>query len=316
MEKRYPITMMCAACIPWTGDLKFDEAAFRRQVKHLVDHDAKSIYILGTAGEGSALNREVFAQVAETFLDECGKKADVMPMVGIISTSMMEMMDRIAQAASMGCRDFQVALPCWGALSDDEVIGFFKTLSKEFPDSRFIHYNNGARSKTLCTIDLYVELAREVPNLVAAKYSTANIYEIYGMVTTDCPIAFYLVDAAYAFGAAKGRCGLLNSFASLDMELAWRYFHAGQNKDLEVLSDLGSMSIEIASCFRSLPREFIDSAYDKTVERVADPAFSNSLYPPYTGLSEPQFEAVDAKIKAVLAAYRAKHQEQRRRGDT
>ena len=54
MEKRYPITMMCAACIPWTDDFDFDEAKFRVHVKDLVDGGAKSIYIMGTAGEGYA----------------------------------------------------------------------------------------------------------------------------------------------------------------------------------------------------------------------------------------------------------------------
>ena len=45
IKKRYPITMMCAACIPWTDDMQFDEASFRSEVKHLIDHDVKSIYI-------------------------------------------------------------------------------------------------------------------------------------------------------------------------------------------------------------------------------------------------------------------------------
>jgi dihydrodipicolinate synthase/N-acetylneuraminate lyase len=66
-----------------------------------------------------------------------------------------------------------------------EVIDFFKTLGSRFPDCRFIHYNNGPHLKKLCKIDLYKELAKEVPNLVAVKYSTPNMYEIHGIVTAD-----------------------------------------------------------------------------------------------------------------------------------
>jgi dihydrodipicolinate synthase/N-acetylneuraminate lyase len=84
-----------------------------------------------------------------------------------------------------------------------------------------IHYNNGPRFKKQCTIGLYVKLASLVLNLVAVKYSTANMYEINGIVTAECPLAFYLVDGGYTYGIMKGQCGFLNSFTSIDMNLAW-----------------------------------------------------------------------------------------------
>ena len=143
MERRYPVTMMCAACIPWTKDFEFDENAFRKQVRNLVDNNAKSIYIFGTAGEGYSVNTKAYTQILKAFVDECSKKSDVMPMTGIISTSMMEMVDRIKIGRDLGCKDFQIALPCWGALNDDEVVGFFQSICSQFPDCRFIHYNNG-----------------------------------------------------------------------------------------------------------------------------------------------------------------------------
>lgn len=59
-----------------------------------------------------------------------------------------------------------------------------------FPDCRFLHYNNGSRSKKLVTIDLYVKLADIVPNLVAAKYLTQNLSEIYGIVTANFLLLF------------------------------------------------------------------------------------------------------------------------------
>lgn len=147
------------------------------------------------------MNTDVFKQIVSAFTDECKKGDDIMPMKGIISTSMMEIIERIEIGVSLGCKDFQIALPCWGALSDDEVINYFKIICGKFSECHFIHYNNGPRSKKLCTIDLYVKLAKIVPNLVAVKYSTHNMNEIYNIITTDCPIAFYLVDGGYTFGA-------------------------------------------------------------------------------------------------------------------
>jgi dihydrodipicolinate synthase/N-acetylneuraminate lyase len=307
MDKRYPITMMCAACVPWTEDWQFNETTFRRQVRNLVRHDVKSIYIFGTAGEGYAVNAAVFARVVEALVDECSQGSGVMPMTGIISTSMMEMLDRIKIAGDLGCRDFQVAFPCWGALSDEEVMDYFKALCFKYPDYRFIHYNNGPRSKKLCKIDLYEKLAREVPNLVAAKYSTGNMGEINNIVDADCPITFFLVDKGYTYGSMKGSCGLLNSFASVDLQLAWKYFYAGQNRDYATLLDLDSYYKELNDSFNFISRDMIDSAFDKSIERMADPEFNNTLYPPYQGLTEAEFKIVDAKMKATLKKYQAKY---------
>ena len=304
MRKRYPITMMCAACIPWTKDLKFDEKQFRVQVKSQIDAGAKSIYIFGTAGEGFVPDTKVFTEIVTVFLDECKNGEGVMPMVGVISTSMIEMMDRIELARNLGAKDFQLALPCWGELSDEEVIEFFKTVCDSFPHCRFIHYNNGPRSKTLCEIDLYIKLADIVPNLVAVKYSEHNLGRIYGIVSADCPITFYLVDAGYTYGGLVGECGYLNSFFSIYPELAWEYFHAVRNRDLETIMKGDLFYKEISACFDFIERTMIDSAYDKSLERVADNNFSHSLYPPYKGLSEEEFKIVDKNMKVIIEKYK------------
>ena len=95
MEKRYPRTIMATACVPWNEDLSFDEENFRRGVALLMDNGIRSIYIFGTAGEGYAVNREQFVQITKAFLDETRKTPEVMPMTGIISLSMSEIIERI-----------------------------------------------------------------------------------------------------------------------------------------------------------------------------------------------------------------------------
>lgn len=307
MHRRYPITMMCAACIPWTEDLRFDEVSFRREVSHLIKGGAKSIYILGTAGEGYAMDTPLFTQVVTTFLDACKEGEGVMPMVGIISTSMPEMIERIRLAYELGARDFQIACPCWGELNDGDLMRFFKIVCGAFPDCRFMHYNNGPRSKTKATAAQYVRIAKEVPNLVAAKYSTSNMYEIYTLAQAECPMSFYLVDSGYAFGSMIGEFGLLNSFASVDMDLAWQWFHAGQNKEYEKLVDLTTMYMRLSDALAIVNRPIMDAALDKTIERVADHRFSNKLYPPYEGLREEEFAIVDRGMKQVLAEYQEKY---------
>ena len=304
MEKRYPLTMMCAACIPWTEDFQFDEKMFRHEVANLISHGAKSIYIMGTAGEGYALDRETFQRVVTVFLDECSKGDGVMPMTGIISTSLPEMLERIRLAKELGCRDFQIALPCWGGLDDSEVTLFFHTVCNTVPDCRFVCYNNGNRSKTKVSVSQFVRLAEELPNLVGAKYSTPLISDLYEIATAPTPLTFFLVDCSYAFGAPYGEVGLLNSFASVDFDLAWAFFEAGQKKDYEKLTLLCRYMFEVGSAFSGVAGEKIDSAFDKSIERCADPAFPNRLYPPYRGITEEEFANADRIIKNAIAKYK------------
>ena len=41
----------------------------------------------------------------------------------------------------MGFREFQVSLPAWSVLSDDEVVTYLTAVCGAYPDSRFMHYN-------------------------------------------------------------------------------------------------------------------------------------------------------------------------------
>ncbi|NJD04080.1 MAG: hypothetical protein FIA99_16125, partial [Ruminiclostridium sp.] len=133
MKKRYPVTMMAAACVPWDEKFIFEEDIFRREVRSMVAANVKSIYIFGTAGEGFAVSDEMFAKIAEVFWDEM-KAPGLMPMVCVISVSLQEILKRISMAYTLGFRDFQLAFPSWGALRDSEVDNFFHAVCDNFKD--------------------------------------------------------------------------------------------------------------------------------------------------------------------------------------
>jgi VCBS repeat-containing protein len=312
LDKTAPTGMITEGVNSWTSFL--NDITFGRFFKETVNisitaadiggSGVKSIYIFGTAGEGYCLDNETFTQIVSVFLDECSKGEGVMPMTGIISTSMPEMIVRMGMAHRLGCRDFQVALPCWGALNENEVRTFFQTICGSYPDCRIICYNNGPRSKTKISVAQFKKLASEIPNLAGVKHSTPNLYETYDVATADTPLAFYLVDSSYTFGAPLGEVGFLNSFASIDLDLSWKYFYAGQKGDLDTLFGLGKYFIELVKAFDCVQGEKMDSALDKTIERVADGRFSNKLYPPYESLTETEFAQVNESVHKTAEKYR------------
>ncbi|MCL1854327.1 MAG: dihydrodipicolinate synthase family protein [Clostridia bacterium] len=303
MKKRYPVTLMAGPCTPWTPDYKLDERALRAEICALAKAGITSLYFFGTAGEGYALSRDLFSETTAVILDECAKHQGMTPMIGIIGTAMTEMVDRIGLARDMGARDFQAALPCWGAMDQRDVRYFWKTLCAQFPDCRFMSYNNANRTKTKISIADLVALAEEIPNLAAAKCSTRNITELYEMATAETGLTFYVVDLGYEYASMFGSVGLISSFICLDSAHLWAYFNAGQRQDFPLLIQMSRYIVELLSAFDTVDASLIDSAYDKAIGRVADGSFPSRLMPPYTGLSEEDFQTVAVAMRRVVAKY-------------
>ena len=112
------------------------------------------------------------------------------PTIGIVSLSFITKLQRIERAYSLGIRDFQFALPSWGALSDRELFSFFHNMCDTFSDCRFLHYNL-ISSKRLLTIKEYEALSEEIPNFVGVKYSTDDMRIIHGLLNSTCQLQFF-----------------------------------------------------------------------------------------------------------------------------
>ena len=302
-KKRYPVTLLCPVTIPLDENFRFDEATFRRLISNAADHGVTCMYTFGTAGEGYAVSTKMFEEITKVFLDEFDAPG-ARPMTGILGLSVYEMLERIEIAKSHGCKDFQIGTPAWGALSFEEVKTFFHMVCDTYPDCNFMHYNNGPRSKTLVTVPQYIELAGELPNLVAAKYSTMNLFEIRRISTADCPITFYLVDNGYCYGAMIGECGFLSSFATLDYDLAWKTFRAGQEKDLAQLIEMDAFLYEISGALADVEGPKIDAAFDKAIDAVGLGGMSHRLFPPYKGLTDKEFAYAKNIMESVIIKYR------------
>ena len=82
-------------------------------------------------------------------------------------------------------------------------------------------------------------------------------------------------------------CSLLCSYGALFPRTSWRFFEAGQRRDLDELFEITARFHEVSNVlFAHCQREMIDGAYDKTFLWLLNPEFPNRLLPPYLGLSE------------------------------
>lgn len=303
MKKRYPRLAMAPVLLPWKEDFTLDESMLRKTIKTLVDGGLKYLYTFGTAGEGYAVDDEMFTHITSIFMDEV-KGTDVVPITGIISLSMPEIIHRIRLAYDLGARDFQISFPSWGALTDEEVDIFFHHVCDPFPDCRFMHYNNGGRSKKLLRAKDYIRLADQIPNLTSVKFVNDSLEDVINAVRAETPIQFILSEYGYGLGCFYGECSLLFSSIGSHLPTAWKLFEAGKNLDIPVLTELEKeVAISQEILFKHCASPVINAAYDKLYVKAFLPEFPMRLYPPYQTFRDEQVENYMNEMKERLPGW-------------
>lgn len=292
---------MATACIPWTVDNHFDEVSFRKQMPLLAQVGVQSVYLFGTAGEGYAVDDAQYLEIVRAFVDEAQVYKDMLPMVGVICLAPNQVLRRIEEAAVLGVKDFQISLPCWGALQDKDIFNYFHYVCDRFPQLRFMHYNTQLRTHVKLNGAQYARLCEEVPNLVAVKHTGASMEEILDLMIHDLPLQLFFLEGAYGYACLAGQAGLLISLCNISPPLARKYYIAGQTKDVATIMALEK---EFVLCnhilTKHLPGNLMDGAYDKLFVKYAIPNFPHRLYPPYQGVCEEAFVAFDMELRRRL----------------
>jgi dihydrodipicolinate synthase/N-acetylneuraminate lyase len=219
-------------------------------------------------------------------------------MVGVISLSLPTILERIELARSIGVRQFQISLPSWGALADREIDAFFDAVCAPFADCHFLHYNL-PRAKRLVTGGEYGRLAERHPNLVATKNSTDSMSRIADLLGEAPQLQHFLNEIGYVYGSLAGKCGLLASYAPLNLDVARQFFEAGQRRDTRTLfelhGELAGLNRELAQCVAG--GAHMDGAFDKLLWRVHDERFPLRLLPPYASSTEEDFHRFVAVLR-------------------
>ncbi|MCC7420717.1 MAG: dihydrodipicolinate synthase family protein [Planctomycetaceae bacterium] len=293
---RFPAAIMAGCVVPWSEKHELQEDLFRDQVRGLLRDGTQYLYIFGTAGEGYAVTERQYMEIARVFTDEM-RRGGAEPMVGVIGQSLGTIIERIEKVRELGVRRYQISLPNWGALADNELFDFFRETVGRFGDCQFLHYNL-LRTKRLVTAPEYARLAEEYPNLVATKNSTDSMDRIAALQRQVPQLQHFLTETGFLWGSLLGECGLLISLASTNWKSGHAYFNAGLRKDVEMLVSCqkelnGILQLLIAEGGAG---EHIDGTYDKMLWKLHDRRFPLRLLPPYHGATDDGFERFAARL--------------------
>lgn len=303
-DKRYPRCVMGTCCVPWTAGYSLDEALFRASIAHAAEHGTSHLYIFGTAGEGHAVSSKQFQQITRVFAQEM-RSRNLEPMVGVISLSLAEVLDRIAWAGGLGVRRFQISLPSWGTCTEAEAFSFFEQVCSRFPDFEFLHYNL-KRSGRLVPAAEYRRLSEAFDNLVAVKMAGASGEDALAVSEAAPGLRLFLTEKAFAEAGALGvKAGLLVSYASLNWKLTRAYFAAVAANDEPAVSEYREQQAGVVRLLREAAggEAHMDGAFDVMFVKKALPAFPLRLLPPYRPVSEAGFKAFMDRVKETYPVW-------------
>ncbi len=298
---RYPQAILVSCEIPWDENDQLLEDVFRRALQATLRH-YNHLYIFGTAGEGYAVSQAQFRRIVDIFYEET-RGDDIHPMVGLIGMSTPIVLEKLQYAYDRGFRAFQISLPSWGALTDAEVMTFFRDVCGAFSSANFLHYNLPRAGRVLEARD-YRPLVDALPNLVATKNTGGGHRRAAELVSQVGELQHFLGEGNFLQGCFYGECSLLATFGSLSPQKVKAYFAAALAGDFPTMLALQRGFHDLlAELFGALAGDVkIDGAYDKLWQRLGGfEQMPLRLLSPYHGFSEAQFGACRQLLESKYA---------------
>jgi dihydrodipicolinate synthase/N-acetylneuraminate lyase len=290
---RYPQAMLAACPTAWDDNEQLVEDIFRREVQMVLAAGFNHLYVFGTGSEGYAVDTPRFTQVARVFHEETSGP-DVHPMIGVIGLSTAQIVERIRIAYDIGFRTFQISLPSWGVLTDDEVLRFFVDTCGTFPDAQFLNYNLPRVKRVLSGSD-YARIIPKVRNLVATKTTSGGLTGAEELLRNAPELMHFMGEGNFPHGSMFGEVGLLATMAELTPGRVKEIFEAGRTRDIKTLfqlqHDFVRMEADLWGVGSDVPH--MDGAYDKMLTKLGlIPEFPLRLLSPYVSFGEEDYRAM------------------------
>jgi dihydrodipicolinate synthase/N-acetylneuraminate lyase len=289
---RYPQSILVACPSPWDQRYELIEELLREEVRQVLAAGFRHVYVFGTGGEGYAVDTRRYRKVVDVFYEET-RGDEVSAMVGVIGLSTPQIVERIEYAHDVGFRTFQISLPSWGPLADDELLRFFGDVCGGFPDSRFLNYNL-PRTKRVLTGRDYERIIAEVPNLVATKTTGGGMAAAEELIRYSGELQHFMGEGNFPHGSMFGECSLLASYAELSPRMTFALFEAGRTGDAGELMRLQHAFQQLGTDLwaQPAPGPHMDGAYDKMLVKLGMlPDFPLRLLSPYRGFTDDDYQA-------------------------
>ena len=150
---------------------KFDEKAFRRVIRHIVDNGVHGVFVFGTTGEFYAFSQDEYRHILEVAMDEVAGKVPVYG--GANSITPRGAIELAHMCEDLGVDALSVLTPMFVSQTQPEVEQFYRTIAAN-TSLPILVYNNKPKTNVTVEPATMAKLA-QVPNIVGAKDSTGDM---------------------------------------------------------------------------------------------------------------------------------------------
>ncbi len=221
------------------GELNLDAAA--SLARHLVDNGSDGLVVAGTTGEGPVLTDDERIALFRTVVEAV--TVPVIATSGTNDTAHSILMTKEAEAA--GAAGVLVVTPYYNRPSAAGLSAHFRAVA-ESSALPVVLYDIPVRSGRRIGPDLTVQLAREVPNIVAVKDATGDVAG-GAQVVAEAPAGFELYsgdDSLTLPFAAVGGVGVISVASHWAGSVFGAMLAAYRSGDVDTAADLNRSLLE------------------------------------------------------------------------
>ena len=287
--------------VPWTGDDRFAEDAYRRDVAKCCAAGVPGVYTGGSTGEFYAMDLDEFQAVAAATIEVC-RQSGTPVQIGCTSTYTGGAVRRARFAQRLGADAIQVALPFWFALSDDQVIGYFSALADACPDLPIVIYDRADRAKRSFDGDLCRRIVERAP-IIGIKVDTSVGDGAQKVRDLSALMSVFVGETSLITYAPHGASGCYSSLVYMNPGLALRLHELCARADYDrarpIHDDFDRLIGTGLAPFRE--QGYVDTTYDRLMGMVA-----GFLGPEYHRVRDP-YPSTSPDHVRELRAWMAEH---------
>jgi dihydrodipicolinate synthase/N-acetylneuraminate lyase len=232
-EIEFPVTYMnsllsntisgtwATVLLPINGDETINYDHLESCVRTICASGVRGVYTNGTAGEFLSQSEDEFDRINSIVAGEA-TRAGLPFQIGACHSSPQVTLERVRRAKPLEPVAFQVILPDWCKLGNEEAVAFLSRIAEAASPIPLILYNPPHAKRVLDLADI-ANLRTAVPSLVGVKIGDGSASWYAAMRRALPEFSVFVPGHHYASGRLRGAHGTYSNLACLNPSVASRW---------------------------------------------------------------------------------------------
>jgi dihydrodipicolinate synthase/N-acetylneuraminate lyase len=222
--------------LPINPDDSIDYRRLAEEIDQLIEAGLDGIYSNGTAGEFHNQTETEFDKVQQVMAEKC-QAAGMRFQIGVSHPSPIISLERLRRTVSLRPDAFQVILPDWVGVADDEQVGFLSKIAEAAGDIPLVLYNPPHAKLVLSPAGLS-RLSQAIPQLIGVKLASgdARWFEDMRLLAPDLSVFVpgHLLATGVREKVASGAYSNVACLSPKGSQAWWQLMQTDPDKALQV----------------------------------------------------------------------------------